>query len=278
MTPDALTGWNEDANAQAYAAFARAFPMYSTTSSDLARRARLADSSLIVDLCGGTGVTAQEILALAPPDADVVSLDNAAAMQRIGRHTLTDTRLSWVTAAAEDLAEHIPSGQADAVVCNAALWKTDVPAVIDAVHRVLRRDGRFAFNIGGSFAGLARPEDTGPSLDRLIHQIAARKHGYTPQRANRLGPKLSLTTVTRRLADAGLTVVDIDITTVHTTMAERKAWLSIPHFARPEGDVTYEQKMDILEKAYAQVKPNATTATKWLVVVARSNEEGTPAL
>lgn len=278
MTPDALTGWDDEATAQAYAAFARAFPMYSATSHDLARRAHLTDGRLVVDLCGGTGVTAQAILDLVPAPARVISLDNAAAMQRIGRRTLHDARLSWVTAPAEDLAKHVPDRQVDAVVCNSAIWKTDVAAVCGAVGRALRPGGRFVFNIGGSFAGLthpdARAEGTRPSLNTLIRQIAARDYGHTPPSGNSDSPKLPLAAVTHHLSHAGLTVVDTEITVQHTTTAERKAWLSIPVFARPDGDFTYAQKMQMLEEAYAQSNPDETTVTRWLVVVAQVDEAG----
>lgn len=273
MTPDALTGWDDEATAQSYAAFARAFPMYSSTSHDLAKRAHLTDSRLVMDLCGGTGVTAQAILDLVPAAARVISLDNAAALQRIGRRTLHDARLSWVIAPAEDLAKHVPDGQVDAVVCNSAIWKTDVAAVCGAVGRALRPGGRFVFNIGGSFAGLTPPEAsaerTSPSLDALIHRIAARDYGYIPPLGNSDGPKLPLVAVTRHLARAGLTVVDTEVTAQYTTTAERKAWLSIPVFARPEGDFTYAQKMQMLEEAYAQSSPDEVTVTRWLVVVAQ---------
>jgi SAM-dependent methyltransferase len=276
VTPDAITGWDEDANAEAYAAFARAFPMYSATSRDLVARAHLTDSRLVVDLCGGTGVTAQAILDLAPDRARVISLDNAAAMQRVGRRHVHDPRLSWVTAPAENLAGHAPTHQVDAVVCNSAIWKTDMPTVAAAVRRVLRPGGRFVFNIGASFAGLPGSDTktgSGPSLDSLIRHIAARDYGYTPPAASADGPKLHLATVTRHLADAGLTVVNSEVTVQYTTMAERKAWLSIPIFARPNGDFSYAQKMQILGEAYAQTRPDETTVTSWLVVVAQPDGE-----
>ncbi|WP_424534255.1 class I SAM-dependent methyltransferase [Sphaerisporangium viridialbum] len=274
MPQDALLGWDEDTTAEAYAAFTRAHPMYSSTSCDLARRAHLADSRLVVDLCGGTGATAEAILALGPADARVISLDSAPAMQRIGRRTLTDPRLSWVTAPAEDLAQHAPVGGVDAVVCNSAIWKTSTPAVFAAVRRVLQPGGRFVFNVGGGFADVTHPNEqtgrTGPSLNTLIRQIAARDYGYTPPpAADRDGPKLSPETITEQLAAAGLTVVDTEVTAQHSTMAEKKAWLSIPVFARPDGDFTQAQRMDILAKAYAQTSPDAPTVTSWLVVVAQ---------
>ncbi|MET8990802.1 class I SAM-dependent methyltransferase [Nonomuraea wenchangensis] len=278
MAPqDALLGWDEDTTAEAYAAFTRAHPMYGSTSCDLARRAHLADSRLVVDLCGGTGATAEAILALAPADARVISLDNAPAMQRIGRRTLTDPRLSWVTAPAEDLAQHAPAGGVDAVVCNSAIWKTNTSVVFAAVRRVLRPGGRFVFNVGGGFADVIHSDEQtghiGPSLNTLIRQVAARDYGYTPPpAADRDGPKLSLETITEQLTAARLTLVDTEVTAQHSTMAEKKAWLSIPVFARPDGDFTHAQRMDILAKAYAQTSPDAPTVTSWLVVVAEQPE------
>lgn len=277
MAPlDALLGWDEDTTAEAYAAFTRDFPMYATTSRDLARRAGLADSRLVLDLCGGAGATAEAILELVPTDAHVISLDNAAAMQRIGRRTLTDTRLTWVTASAEDLADHLP-GTVDAVVCNSAIWKTHVPQVFTAVHQALRPGGRFVFNIGGGFAGVRHPDETnartGPSLNTLIHQVAARDYGYAPPPAADASPMLPPDVITEHLSAAGLTVFDTEVIAQHSTMAEKKAWLSIPVFSRPAGEFTHAQRMDMLEKAYLLTAPDIPTVTTWLVVVAQRPTE-----
>ena len=70
----------------------------------------------VVAVHSAVPVVARAILDVIPARARVVSVDNAAAMQRVGRRTLTDHRLSWITAPAEQLADHVPAGNADAVV------------------------------------------------------------------------------------------------------------------------------------------------------------------
>ncbi|WP_152363207.1 class I SAM-dependent methyltransferase [Microlunatus speluncae] len=273
MSTDAITGWDEDANAEAYAAFARSWPMYSASSRDLVDRAQVSDSRLVVDMCGGTGTTAEAILNRVSTQARVISLDSSAAMQHAGQRALNDERLSWVTASAEDLAEHAPAGNVDAVVCNSAIWKCDVPAVFKAVCRVLRPGGRFAFNVGASFAGLTHPddqnEDSRRSLDSLIRRIAIKDYGFIPPAVNNEQPKLPKEAISRHLADAGIRLESTCITAQRTTMAERRAWLSIPLFARPDNGFTYAQKMHILEEAYSQVSPEEITMTRWLVIVAQ---------
>ncbi|HUZ36007.1 MAG TPA: class I SAM-dependent methyltransferase [Streptosporangiaceae bacterium] len=123
------------------------------------------------------------------------------------------------------------AGPVDAVLCNAAIWKTGTPATFAAVKRILRPGGRFVFNIGGGFAGLAKDEDRrsrrAPSLGDLINAIAVRDYGHVPQ--EQLAPRAPLTadTVRGQLQDAGFTVLTQDLITHHGTVEEKRAWLSM---------------------------------------------------
>jgi SAM-dependent methyltransferase len=269
--PDALTGWDDDRNAESYARFARDFPFYTEASRQLTARADLGDKELAIDLCGGTGATAAVILGALPPHGRVISVDSSVTMQTAGRRVLTDPRVTWVAARAEDAADKV-AGPADAVLCNAAIWKTDTPATFAAVQRLLRPGGRFVFNIGGGFAGLGRDEDRRgtPSLSDLITAIAARDYGQMPESAGTPGAILTASVVQGQLGDAGFTVLACDVLTYHGTVEEKRAWLSIPLFARPPGPLSHQQRMDILEQAYREVDKTRGTATRWLVVVARA--------
>jgi SAM-dependent methyltransferase len=269
--PDAVAGWDDDLNAELYARFTRDYPFYADTSRDLAERACLPGARLVVDLCGGTGATAAVLLEILPPAARIITMDAAAAMQAAGRRALPDPRISWITARAEDAARHV-SEPADAVVCNSAIWKTDTPAVFIAAKQALRAGGRFVFNIGGSFAGLpagTKPR-SGPSLNELITAVAAEQYGYTPSPAPRPPAPLTVGLVREQLRAAGLTVLGTETVTHTGTLEEKRAWLSIPAFARPPGPFTYEQRMDILERAYARADASRPVTTAWLIVTAEA--------
>ncbi|MFE9454037.1 hypothetical protein [Streptomyces sp. NPDC006739] len=118
---------------------------------------------------------------------------------------------------------------------------------------------------------------TGPSLNALIRQTVARHCGYAPPpTAADAPPKPPFKTVTEQLSKAGLDVVDTEVTAQHSTRAEKKAWLSIPVFARPDGDFTHAQRMRILDAAYALTTPDAPSVTSWLVVAPRPESTASP--
>ncbi|MGQ0779201.1 MAG: class I SAM-dependent methyltransferase [Pseudonocardiales bacterium] len=271
--PDAIAGWEDALNAELYARFTRDYPMYTDTSRDLAARADLSDKQVVVDLCGGTGVTAGVLLEALSQRGRVISVDNAKAMQAAGQHTLVDPRITWVVSKAEDVADHIKE-PVDTVVCNSAIWKADTPATFAAVKRILRPGGRFVFNIGGGFAGLANRDDglarLAPSLNDLINAIAVHDYGYVLHREEKPGPVLTPAIVADQLTAAGFTVLESDTVIHQSTVEEKRAWLSIPIFARPPGQLTHLQRMEILQKAYDKVDKTRVNITSWLVVVAQA--------
>jgi len=51
--------------------------------------------------------------------------------------------------------------------------------------------------------------------------------------------------------------------THHGTLEEKRAWLSIPVFARPPGHLTYLQRMEILRNAFAMADKSQPVVTEW---------------
>ncbi|MFC4016007.1 class I SAM-dependent methyltransferase [Nonomuraea purpurea] len=251
-------------NADSYARFVQNYSPYADASRDLALRAGIGGEHVVIDLCGGTGVAAVTLLEGMPPHARIISVDGSAAMQEAGRRVYDDPRITWVTCKAEQLADHILE-MVDAVVCNSAIWMTDTRATFAAVKAILRPGGRFVFNIPGRAAGL---RDAAPALLEMIDVIARADYGYVPPHDERLNRPLLPGLLQAQLAEAGFSTLETEIVAQPCSVEAMRAWLSIPCFARPAGQLRHEQRLEILEKAYSLVDRNQVSHIEWFVAAA----------
>jgi trans-aconitate methyltransferase len=265
------TPWEDADNARRYAQFARRYPMYRLTSEHLVGLAVLAPDARVVDLCCGTGVTTEAVLAVLGARGTVVAVDSAAAMLAEARSRVVDERVRWVRGHAENLTAG-PGAGVDAVVCNQAFWQTDMLAASVAVRGVLRVGGRLVFNVGAQM--LADRPEAGASEDPLtvrMREIAAREHGRpasAPRSERHPARGLSEGAIRDLLARAGLRVDGVRELRWEQSLEERYAWLTVPVFARHlqrllDG-LPYPECMTVLAKAYrdiADVHPEPRTAT-----------------
>lgn len=107
------------------------------------------DALNVVDLGGGTGGTAA---ALAEAGHTVVvvdpSLDALAATERRAAEAGLAEKLTAVQGDTTTLAEVVPAGSADVIVCHVVLdRKTGTPEALDAVARALKPGGLLSFVI-----------------------------------------------------------------------------------------------------------------------------------
>jgi SAM-dependent methyltransferase len=136
----------------------------------------------VLDLACGTGITSREILAALGPDGKVTGADQSAAMLAVAGLAITDPRITWVQAPAELIDRHV-TGPVDAVVCNSAIWQTDMTATAAAARNLLAAGGRFVFNTGAGFLGQQKDPNFGddrPSPVSIMRDIAAEEHGWRP--------------------------------------------------------------------------------------------------
>jgi SAM-dependent methyltransferase len=252
--------WEDVDSARRYAEFSRRYPMYRLTSEHLVGLAALAPDMRVVDLCCGTGVTTEAVLAVLGSRGSVVAVDGAGAMLAEARSRVADERVRWVRGRAESLTADLTGG-VDAVVCNQGFWQTDMPAAATAVRGILREGGRLVFNIAAHMLA-GRPEaDACP--DPLIvsaRENAARGHDWpTSARGAERRPagRLSDGAIGDLLARAGLRVDEVRELRWEQTLEERYAWLQVPIFARNLqhllGDLPYPEAMTLLADAYRQV-------------------------
>lgn len=274
--------WGEDDNPRRYDAYAREYPGYQKTSRDLIALALppadrdLADAA-VLDLACGTGVTTREILPVLGPRGKVTGVDQSAAMLEVAARSTTDPRATWVQARAESADQHV-RGPVDAVICNSAIWQTDIAATVIAVRAVLKARGRFAFNVPAGFlddGASHRSRDRYPALFSEMRAIAARDYGWVAEsRApGRTRQQLTRESIRRWLCAAGFDVEQVTEVSYQASAESERAWLSIPIFTRDQlSGLPYEQRMRVLDNAYEHLGPSQTQPDLWVVFIARATD------
>ena len=257
--------WHDEANARHYADFNRRFGLYQAASEDLVDLAGFGPDATVVDLACGTGVSTRVIARRLGPGGRVTAVDGSAAMLAIAAGEVADQRVSWLRSQAEDIGGRL-TGPVDAVICNAAIWQTDLDAVAQAVGGLLRPAGRFAFNVGtGLLAG------TGPAsaLPTALQAIAAREYGWSPPaRVRPAAARLSVASIRDRLARAGLTVEEVVPLSYPQSADMLRAWLSVPVFTAAHlPGLGYDHRMRVLELAAGELSEPGESG--WLAFVAR---------
>jgi len=273
-TPNA-DGWGKDDNARRYDAFARRFPIYARSSRELIALARPPSDSTVLDLACGTGITTEAILAVLGPAGRVIGVDKSAAMLAVAAETITDPRVAWIQTAAEDVGQHVTE-IVDTVVCNSAIWQTDMAATAAAVRTVVATGSRFVFNVGAGFFDDSDdpnfPDDQASPTSVMI-AIAAQDYGWTspvnqPRRA-----LLSRASIYGCLGTAGFEVEQVEEFVYEESAASVRAWLSVPIFTEQYlPGLAYEHRMRVLDKALDQLGDSgAPQESRWVAFVATAS-------
>jgi SAM-dependent methyltransferase len=268
--------WGEDDNARRYDAFARQHPIYQDTSRDLIALAGLSADAAVLDLACGTGVTSREILAALGPGGKVIGADKSAAMVAVAARGIADPRITWVQARAENVDRHV-TVPIDAVVCNSAIWQTDLAGTAAAVRNLLVTEGRFVFNAGAAFLG--QQKDPNFPDDRLspvsiMRDIAAQDYGWRPPEPVTppgSGPRPTRESICRCLDSAGFDVEQVAEFTYQRDAGAGRAWLSVPIFTKYYlPGLSYQDRMRVLAQAYARLGTGQTEPSRWVAFAARA--------
>jgi SAM-dependent methyltransferase len=272
--------WGEDDNARRYDAYTREFPSYRDTSRDLitvalpATDAGVAEAH-VIDLACGTGATTREILAVLGPHGRVTGVDQSAAMLGVAASSVTDPRACWIQAPAESVDQHVTEA-ADAIVCNSAIWQTDLAASAMAARAVLKTGGRFAFNVPVDFLDDGAGNESGdryPSVLSEMQAIANQDYGWAPagKARGRARQRLTRESMSRCLTAANFDVELVTEVSHRNGAASARAWLSIPIFTRDRlSGLSYADRMRLLDKAYERLGPGQTERARWVVFVWRA--------
>jgi SAM-dependent methyltransferase len=270
-----MSDWDSDDNPARYAEFAADFPMYSETSRDLVRLAGLKPDGVVIDLACGTGATTQQILAVLGPGGRVTGVDRSGAMLAVAARSVADARVSWLRATAEEFDKAL-TGPADAVICNSAIWQTDLAATARAARAALMTGGAFVFNIGAQFVNSGTDPSAGVQefpLTAVMRQIAADEYGWSPPADSTWHrPWLTRGEVEQNLRAAGFVVWYSDWVEYERTAESERAWLEVPVFTagRLPG-LPYDARMAVLDKAWRRLGPAPVSVSRWLTFAATAD-------
>ena len=267
-----MSTWHDPHNANLYNQFARQYGLYRDTSLHLASLVRLENAKQVVDLSCGTGITTEEILKFIGGSTQVTSIDSSTAMLAIARQFISDKRVSWVQGDAAEIDRH--TRPVDTIICNSAIWQSDIGKTLSAAANILHPGGEIAFNIGKHFLRLPLREiqshQKTASLRTLVQSIAISEDGFDPS-ASSVTPqnRLSVNEILETLTENGFKLRETHFFTYRMTPEEEAAWLKIPVFAQgvlPR--MPHNQQLEIINKAFERVDKEYQRTSDWMVFVA----------
>lgn len=134
--------------------YAAATAHHRAHDSEITSGLDLAPGARVLDVGCGVGDLTLALWQVVQPGGTVVGLDvSASVLERAAATAGERAGLSWVHAPAQDVAQAVEPGCADAVVSVAALhWVPgdDQQRVLDGIARVLRPEGRLRVDMGGA--------------------------------------------------------------------------------------------------------------------------------
>lgn len=272
-------GWSDATNTRRYARFARDHPWYGDLAEDLVGRTEISEARLVIDLCAGAGAVTGRLLPHLPSHARVLAIDASAAMIAEGRRAISDERVEWLHAPAESV-QRCVTGPADAVLCSASFWETDMPSVLGGLHAILRPGGRFVFNLSPSGVVIPSQSPTAPgravpALWQRIFEHAQRAFGYAPPSAAPVRRPDGWPFYASMLAGNGFSVQNATVLRYEMSTAQMYEWLSIPMFLPVLPGLTPDQVRHALDAAYRDLDPEHPMRMPWLLVTAIKPPEST---
>jgi len=252
-----MSGWNDPVTARAYDKYSKTFSSYELTSRDLVRLAGVEKGAVVVDLACGTGVTSGALLAVLEGTGHIYAVDGSPAMLAIAQENVRADNITFFQERAEALHEIVPE-LVGFVVCNSAFWQMDGDKALRGIGGVLAQDGRFAFNIPGSFSPVCDNGKRPVNLRALMRQVAEEEFGLVFERPLRERSSTAFTGEKIRdlLNRNGFKLLYQERITYQERRESAKAFCSIPIMTDSTlPGVDYETRLEILERAYERLEP-----------------------
>ena len=210
---------------------------YNNVNKELINSLDIESNQKIVDLgCGSGGITNLILEKLSKSNSNnfsIIAVDNSDASLKEAKHnlkTVSESILSFVQSRYEEFSAKLKEKVDLVVLCNAIHYLDDKELVIKDVMKILKPNGKFAFN--SSFFDGAHPEDTLAFYRKWMFKamkILVKDYKLRPVKSEKIESRVQLNPVEYKnvLENCGMKIVSTKIRTVQVPI---EGWLDISSF------------------------------------------------
>jgi len=210
---------------------------YNNVNKELINSLDIESNQKIVDLgCGSGGITNLILEKLSKSNSNnfsIIAVDNSDASLKEAKHnlkTVSESILSFVQSRYEEFSTKLKEKVDLVVLCNAIHYLDDKELVIKDVMKILKPNGKFAFN--SSFFDGAHPEDTLAFYRKWMFKamkILVKDYKLRPVKSEKIESRVQLNPVEYKnvLENCGMKIVSTKIRTVQVPI---EGWLDISSF------------------------------------------------
>jgi len=210
---------------------------YNNVNKELINSLDIESNQKIVDLgCGSGGITNLILEKLSRSNSNnfsIIAVDSSELSLKEAKNnlkTISDSILSFVQSRYEEFSSKLKEKVDLVVLCNAIHYLDDKELVIKDVMKILKPNGKFAFN--SSFFEGAHPEDTLAFYRKWMFKamkILVKDYKLRPVKSEKIESRVQLNPVQYKnvLENCGMKIVSTKIRTVQVPI---EGWLDISSF------------------------------------------------